>query len=797
MALQSSGAIGLAQIGAEFDLTPPYKLTDINKMMNRHPKTTKKLSDFYGVQMSSDIPVVFSTTSTGVNEITSRVNPPTVTDIFNNWARIDGSAYYENKDSASGQALDWRLLTSPDRVLMPTNTATGNGFISPELLDNYTFEATLTSDNGDDDQIGLIIAFVRDSGVNKVLAAVRNKGGVRPSLGWGIVYVEYGSSTSQWTINNLDVGGVSGGWSSARTRVKVERNGDIITAWCTSWDDVGNYDETTKITLDLNSDDRLAVFKGPKPYGYYTYSQANSTYLDVRIKGALDLSSVYNISTGVRSEFDGVSWVTSTQSIQDAVGYITRIINPFTYQTAIIQSDIVESIRYWVGKDTSQNFIDYSNWTVGDIGNGIIPTGFRLNGAPAENSIIDDIDPFGKSTKVWRALGNDATSNGDGGWDTMAQRIDSNKLYRKTVWVKRKVLGNGYWYFGTHGDGEDSGVIPIDGTVDYANVSTNPYFDYSTWDKAIDKWYLVVAHVHPSDTTTTVSHPDSGWYEAGNPVKLYDLNKTDYKWKPGNTRTYHRTYLFYSTDATTDQRWCYPRLEEINGFEPSIAELVNGFEESAITPRCKNCKEWLDLGYVTSGIYKIYPSTDPDGLYVYCDQVTDGGGWTLLSSFGEESAGYFTSDNWGELNINTPSTNTLYSIVDRMDALVVNPNEYNIMLQSKHAGTGNWYQWISKQSVSPLSYTQVTGQSVPGLEKISTTADNWGSFMGYGKDSISNSYINGGCLNEEANWYWNIASTKWITGIPIACGATAGGGTINLGTSGTGNESNHNRAWIR
>jgi hypothetical protein len=43
--------------------------------------------------------------------------------------------------------------------------------------------------------------------------------------------------------------------------------------------------------------------------------------------------------------------------------------------------------------------------------------------------------------------------------------------------------------------------------------------------------------------------------------------------------------------------------------------------------RC-SCKEWLIDGYNTSGVYTIYPDENP--IDVYCDQVTDGGGWTAV-----------------------------------------------------------------------------------------------------------------------------------------------------------------------
>ena len=51
----------------------------------------------------------------------------------------------------------------------------------------------------------------------------------------------------------------------------------------------------------------------------------------------------------------------------------------------------------------------------------------------------------------------------------------------------------------------------------------------------------------------------------------------------------------------------------------------------------RNCREILQAGLVTNGVYTI----DPDGLgpvpstSVYCDQTTDGGGWTLVGRMGD------------------------------------------------------------------------------------------------------------------------------------------------------------------
>jgi hypothetical protein len=280
------------------------------------------------------------------NAISSGYTPPSVQDIFNTWARYDGANYYANKNVASGQALDWQLLSNPDRVMMPTNTSAGNGFISPDAFDNYTFEATLTSTSTDDDGIGLIVAFNRDSGTNQVLWLNRTQGGVQPSNGWGFVYGDNGG-VSTWVINNVSVGGVnknstSGdklGWNSRQSRIKIQRQGDIIKAWCTNWNDVNNYQVTSELTLDLNSDSRLYQFKGKQPYGYYTHSQPYSTYLNISFKGGLDASKMYDIETNTTWEYIGSTWVNTGVTLQEALGYVREVVNPETGVTYIIKGN--------------------------------------------------------------------------------------------------------------------------------------------------------------------------------------------------------------------------------------------------------------------------------------------------------------------------------------------------------------------------------------------------------------------------------------------------------------------------
>jgi len=320
---------GISGFPAEFD----YTVTNTDGTVG-----TGKV--YINVTPLPPIEALIYASDVGVQDaIANGYTPPTVADIFNTWARFDGGTLYDDASSSAGGADDWQLLTEPDRILMPTNISPGNGIISPEGFDNYTFEATLFSDNSDDDTIGLIAAFYRDGSTNKSLNLIRTKGGTAPAKGFGFVYTENGSDT--WTINNIDVGGVAGGWSSEKSRIKIQRQGDILKAYATEWNDEGNYQVYSEIILDLNSDSRLSVFKGKKPYGYYSYSQANSTYLDVEFTGGLDATKLYDIEGNVLWEYIDGTWTNTGTTIQEDLGYVRDCTNPETGITYLIKGDEV------------------------------------------------------------------------------------------------------------------------------------------------------------------------------------------------------------------------------------------------------------------------------------------------------------------------------------------------------------------------------------------------------------------------------------------------------------------------
>jgi hypothetical protein len=222
-----------------------------------------------------------------------------------------------------------------------------------------------------------------------------------------------------------------------------------------------------------------------------------------------------------------------------------------------------------------KSILNLSSWTLGTGG----VTGFTPNGSVAENQRILDTGPFGVSTLVWDTPSNDATSDGDGGWDIPSPyiSIDPTKLYRFSVWLRRKTIGNGSFYLGCYGinsGNNNEGVLQRSSGA----VNTNPYFSSGAWPTgsiSAGNWMLVVGHVWPAGSGTGSVHVDSGlWNTAG--TKFSVPYNDDFVWQATSARTTLRSYLYYSTDTTTNQQWYQPRIDLVDGTEPSIPDLISG-----------------------------------------------------------------------------------------------------------------------------------------------------------------------------------------------------------------------------
>jgi len=217
------------------------------------------------------------------------------------------------------------------------------------------------------------------------------------------------------------------------------------------------------------------------------------------------------------------------------------------------------------------SLINMNNWTVSTGG----VTGYSQNGATNENQRTLIANPWGDTDVIWGSYP-DGSGYADGGWNTDWFNIDNTKLYRFSVWVKRtSSTTGGTFYLGMYANGDGSR------RMDNSAVEGNAYWNCANISSLTqDVWYLYVGHVYPYSTTYTGQHPDTGYYFINNPIKQGSVNNCnigtgDLKWSSNSTQGIHRTYHYYCGDSTSRLQFYDPRVDLVDGKQPSITELVN------------------------------------------------------------------------------------------------------------------------------------------------------------------------------------------------------------------------------
>jgi hypothetical protein len=321
---------------------------------------------------------------------------------------------------------------------------------------------------------------------------------------------------------------------------------------------------------------------------------------------------------------------------------------------------------------TDNNLLDLSTWYVGATS----VTGFGFNGASSENALIADTDPFGNTAVIWKAY--NPGGSADGGWNTDYIDVDHTKLYRFSVWVNRKVTGtDGRFYFGVRGyDSSDTNVgvlYRVSGTN-----NTNPYFYYSSEPPTSaelpeDEWVLVVGHVWPSGSGTGSNKQDTGIYNADGTKRSITTpnNPYDFVWNTTVTKTVHRSYLFYSeNDASVIQHWAYPRIDLVDGTEPSIDDLINNRVNSRYSYDLSGKSNHAVLFGTTSyssfpSIFETNATSRTDQNYLTTQQITFADGseytfdyWVKLNGLADATYNSLTGRNSTNPWISLYPTNT-------------------------------------------------------------------------------------------------------------------------------------------
>jgi hypothetical protein len=286
--------------------------------------------------------------------------------IYDKWYRFSHDKT-EKQPALASETIGWKYNSVTQKIICQTNSRSYIGFISPEKYDSYSLEATLSSNDEDNDAMGLVIAFTKNSfGREYTLSVIRLRTHeVHVAVGnivfqYGIVY-NYGRSDKKLIASFSMSTETLEDWSTIPNgvRLRIVREGDKITTY-TSQMNSTTIDPNCKIELDLNSDELLTKFKVPCQYGYSCLSQMYSTFSNITFdKDTKYIYDARNNQTWV-GKISGTWNPDPTKKASIEIGIGKFIFNEATKKLYYINDvdDIISFSSDYIKKSEINSYID-------------------------------------------------------------------------------------------------------------------------------------------------------------------------------------------------------------------------------------------------------------------------------------------------------------------------------------------------------------------------------------------------------------------------------------------------------
>ena len=201
-------------------------------------------------------------------------------------------------------------------------------------------------------------------------------------------------------------------------------------------------------------------------------------------------------------------------------------------------------------------------------------------------SVVKGENPFGKIDDLLKITNTNGPVTSNYSAYNRRTKIDPKKTYRYVAYVKQEDA-NCRDYFGLQNNlttNQYIGDLTTGAALNYA------YFVRSTNFGILGRWYMIVGYVVANGTSTAPD--DSGVYDMVTKQKVSDV--TNYQWLSTATAILKNgTLIRYALSDQTKTGTAYlydVRLDEVNGTEPTLNELLNldtsgkyyGYEKPAV-----------------------------------------------------------------------------------------------------------------------------------------------------------------------------------------------------------------------
>ncbi|XP_066921868.1 microfibril-associated glycoprotein 4-like [Clytia hemisphaerica] len=183
-------------------------------------------------------------------------------------------------------------------------------------------------------------------------------------------------------------------------------------------------------------------------------------------------------------------------------------------------------------------------------------------------------------------------------------------------------------------------------------------------------------------------------------------------------------------------------------------------------PIRRDCKEHYDQGERTNGIYRINKNLKILMIQVFCDQTTDGGGWTVVQRRVDGSENFLR--NWAEYRVGFGLLHREHFLGNRNIYLLTaqaywKGSELRVDMVSKSSSSRLWAKYSSFEVNNEASGFElhVSGYSGNALDRL--TYHNGMKFTTYDKEH--DNWSGGNCaIRNAGGWWYDDCATANLNG---------------------------------